>query len=49
MRFKTIKDVIDFSRHLHEALSRQYAELEQLATSERAQLMLDYLNRLRLR
>lgn len=45
MRFKTIKDVIDFSRHLHEALSRQYAELEQLATSERAQLMLDYLNR----
>lgn len=45
MRFKTIKDIIDFSRHLHEALSRQYAELEQLATSERAQLMLDYLNR----
>lgn len=45
MRFKTIKDIIDFSRHLHAALSRQYAELEQLATSERAQLMLDYLNR----
>lgn len=45
MRFKTIKDIIDFSRHLHQALAQQYAELEQLATSERAQLMLDYLNR----
>ncbi|MFP5415093.1 MAG: hypothetical protein ACLGG1_08800 [Gammaproteobacteria bacterium] len=45
MRFKTIKDIIDFSRHLHTELARQYAELEQLATSERAQLMLDYLNR----
>lgn len=45
MRFRTVRDIIDFSRELHGALSRQYAELEQLATSERAQLMLDYLGR----
>jgi hypothetical protein len=45
MRFRTIRDIIDFSRELHGALSGQYAELEQLASSERAQLMLDYLGR----
>jgi len=45
MRFATVKDIIEAARRLHEALSRQYAELEQLATSERARLMLDYLAR----
>lgn len=45
MRFKTMKDVIDYSRELHNRLSQQYSELEQLATSERARLMLDYLQR----
>lgn len=45
MRFKTIKDVIDYSRELHSGLSQQYAELEQLTSSERVQLMLDYLQR----
>lgn len=45
MRFETVKDIIEVIRQLHEALSRQYAELEQLTTSERAALMLDYLAR----
>ena len=45
MRFKTMKDVIDYSKKLHSGLSEQYAELEQLTTSERVQLMLDYLQR----
>ena len=45
MRFETVKDFIEVIRQLHDALSRQYAELEQLATSERAALMLDYLAR----
>jgi len=45
MRFGTIQDVVDFARQLHTALSGQYAELEQLSSSERARLMLDYLNR----
>lgn len=45
MRFKTMKDVIDCSKELHSRLSQQYAELEQLTTSERARLMLDYLQR----
>lgn len=45
MRFGTIQDVVDFARKLHTALSDQYAELEQLSSSERARLMLDYLNR----
>src|SRR5690606_32774712 len=45
MTYKTVKDVLDFARQLHEALSRQYSELEQLSTSERAQLMLGYLVR----
>lgn len=45
MRFGTIQDVVDFAKNLHTALSDQYAELEQLSSSERARLMLDYLNR----
>ena len=45
MRFATIQDVIEFAGKLHAALSDQYAELEQLSSSERARLMLDYLNR----
>ncbi|MEZ0122578.1 MAG: hypothetical protein AB9Q22_14075 [Candidatus Reddybacter sp.] len=45
MRFATIQDVVDFARKLHTALSEQYAELEQLSSSERARLMLDHLNR----
>ena len=45
MRFGTIKNVVDFVGKLHGALSEQYAELAQLSSSERAQLMLDYLNR----
>ncbi len=45
MRFGTIQDVVDFAAKLHAALSDQYAELEQLSSSERARLMLDYLNR----
>ena len=45
MRFGTIQDVLGFAGKLHAALSAQYAELEQLSSSERARLMLDYLNR----
>jgi len=45
MRFSTIQDVVDFAKKLHGALAEQYAELEQLSSSERARLMLDYLSR----
>lgn len=45
MRFKTVVDVLDVVKDFHEALARQFGELAQLTTSERAQLMLDYLNR----
>ena len=45
MRFKTVADVLDVVKEFHGSLARQFAELEQITTSERAQLMLDYLNR----
>ncbi len=45
MRFQTLADVLDVVKAFHKALAGQLAELEQLTTSERAQLMLDYLNR----
>lgn len=45
MRFETVRDIVEQSRQLHRALAAQYTELEQLTTSERAQLMLDYLAR----
>ena len=45
MRFRTVADVLNVVKKFHAALARQFAELEQLTTSERAQLMLDYLNR----
>jgi rubrerythrin len=45
MRFKTVADVLDVVKQFHSALARQFAELEQVTTSERAQLMLDYLHR----
>lgn len=45
MRFETVRDIVEQARALHQALSAQYTELEQLATGERAQLMLDYLAR----
>ena len=45
MRFQTVADVLEVVKELHAALARQLLELEQLTTSERAQLMLDYLKR----
>lgn len=45
MRFKTVGEIVDYSREIHRALSAQYAELEQLASTEQAQFLLDYLNR----
>jgi hypothetical protein len=45
MRFKTVGDVLKVVKEFHDRLARQFQELEQLTTSERAQLMLDYLNR----
>lgn len=45
MRFETVADVLNTVKDLHTALARQFGELEQLTTSERAQLMLDYLHR----
>ena len=45
MRYKTVGEIIEFARQLHDALSRRYGELEQITTSERASLILDYLNR----
>ena len=34
MRFKTVREVVDFARELHQALASQYVELEQLSTDE---------------
>lgn len=45
MSYRTVGDILAFAGKLHEALSRQYAELEVLTTSERAAMLLDYLNR----
>ncbi len=45
MRYKTVAEIVDYSREIHRALSAQYAELEQLASTEQAQFLLDYLNR----
>jgi hypothetical protein len=45
MRFQTVADVLNVVKQFHTSLAGQFAELEQLTTSERAQLMLDYLNR----
>lgn len=45
MRFKTVEDVLEVVTRFHQALAERFAELEQLTTSERAQLMLDYLCR----
>ncbi len=45
MRFKTVAEIVGHSRDIHQALSAQYAELEQLASTEQAQFLLDYLNR----
>jgi flagellar motor component MotA len=45
MRFQTVADVLNVVKEFHASLARQFQELEQLTTSERAQLMLDYLNR----
>ena len=45
MRFQILADVLEVVKTFHKALAAQLAELEQLTTSERAQLMLDYLNR----
>ena len=45
MRFQTVHDLIDHSTQLHLALSNKYAELEMLVSSERAQWLLEYLNR----
>ena len=45
MRFQTLADVLEVVKTFHKALAEQFSELEQLTTSERAQLMLDYLNR----
>lgn len=45
MRFKTVAEIVAFSREIHRALSEQYAELEQLASTEQIQLLLDHLSR----
>ncbi len=45
MRFQTVADVLNVVKEFHASLARQFQELEQLSTSDRAQLMLDYLNR----
>lgn len=45
MTYKTVEDVLDFARQLHETLSRQYSHMERRGTSERARLILDYLAR----
>lgn len=45
MRFKTVAEIVACSREIHRALSEQYAELEQLASTEQIQFLLDHLSR----
>ena len=45
MRFETLRDVIQFSRELHEELAERYEDVRDHSTRERARLLLDYLAR----
>jgi len=45
MHYKTVKDVVDHSRRLHQQISQMYSEMSQQQTQERVKMLLDYLQR----
>ncbi|GAA6134962.1 hypothetical protein NBRC116188_17520 [Oceaniserpentilla sp. 4NH20-0058] len=45
MHYKTVKDVVDHSRRLHQQISQLYADMSQQHTQERVKMLLDYLQR----
>lgn len=45
MHFKTVKDVVDFSRRLHVQISELYERLSQDTAQARVSMLLDYLKR----
>ena len=45
MHYKTVKDVVDYSRKLHQKISKLYQEISQDQTQERVKMLLDYLQR----
>lgn len=45
MHYKTVKDVVDHSRRLHQQISQLYADMRSQQTQERVKMLLDYLQR----
>jgi len=45
MYYKTVKDVVEHSRKLHQQLSKLYKEINQEQTQERVKMLLNYLQR----
>jgi len=45
MHYKTVKDVVDHSRRLHQQISQIYSDMSQQHTQERVKMLLDYLQR----
>jgi len=45
MHYKTVKDVVDHSRRLHQQISQLYQEIRQEQSQERVKMLLDYLKR----
>lgn len=45
MHYKTVKDVVDHSRRLHQQISQLYRDMSQKHSQERVKMLLDYLQR----
>lgn len=45
MHYKTVKDVVDHSRRLHQQISQLYQDIKQEQSQERVRMLLDYLQR----
>lgn len=45
MHYKTVKDVVDHSRRLHQQISQLYQDIKQEQSQERVKMLLDYLQR----
>jgi len=45
MHYKTVKDVVDHSRRLHQQISQLYSEMGQQQPQEKVKMLLDYLQR----
>ncbi len=45
MQFKTVKDVVDHSRRLHQQISQYYQKLSEESAQARVSMLLEYLKR----